>query len=82
MTTTILEPKHWTKIRAGHYGAVIVVNSLVVAKFEIWYEEETKLWYCTRNNGPVFDCASTLSEAKTLCREEVNQEPEVIGTVE
>ncbi len=71
MTATMLEPKFWTKIRAGHYGAVIVVGALVIVRFEVWYDDEYKLWYCTRNNGPVFDCADTLREAKALCREEV-----------
>ncbi len=65
-----MTPKYWTKLRAGHYAGLVVIGSLIRARFEIFYEPEYKLWYCTLNGGPVFDCASTLREAKTLCTHE------------
>lgn len=71
MTATTLAPKYWTKMRAGHYAGLVHPTPTTTVRFDVFYEDEYKLWYCTRNQGSVFDCANTLREAKTLCREEV-----------
>lgn len=65
-----MQPKHWTKMRAGHYAGLVHPTPTTAVRFEVWYDDEYGRWYCTREGGPVFDCADTLREAKTLCTED------------
>lgn len=53
----------WKRVRSGLYKRLI--GGIL---FTIEYSEESKLWYCRREQL-MFDAARTLAEAKTYCVE-------------